>query len=307
MKRIPSTLLNLAAAMAVAVPALAYERAAEAPEPPVEPSQLFSVPTGQVVESMDLNLSGTGVLFTESGTRPMATATVGLGGIAQMELGTLALVSDLSKPNQLAAVPAAGLKVYVPLTHYAQGLAVSFQRTGTYEERASLVDYEAKLGEFFAMATLANYPLPEHATAPTAGWNGLKVKAHGGVKYIDAKLEDRDSGARAGYWRPVAGVELWKDDARARVVGELNWLVGLDADRTAGSPPAERLDGNPFPASFEVRVKPEMREAGNAIDTLALTLGGVNGVADVRYDQRWIERVDEQRLGGGTPSPPFLF
>ena len=242
MKRIPSTLLNLAAAMAVAVPALAYERAAEAPEPPVEPSQLFSVPTGQVVESMDLNLSGTGVLFTESGTRPMATATVGLGGIAQMEFGTLALVSDLSKPNQLAAVPAAGLKVYVPLTHYAQGLAVSFQRTGTYEERASLVDYEAKLGEFFAMATLANYPLPEHATAPTAGWNGLKVKAHGGVKYIDAKLEDRDSGARAGYWRPVAGVELWKDDARARVVGELNWLIGLDADRTAGSPPAERLE-----------------------------------------------------------------
>jgi cell division transport system permease protein len=53
---------------------------------------------------------------------------------------------------------------------------------------------------------------------------------------------------------------------------------------------AERLD-NPFPASFEVRLKPDMQEAGNAVDNLASALGSLNGVADVRYDRRWLTRL----------------
>lgn len=55
---------------------------------------------------------------------------------------------------------------------------------------------------------------------------------------------------------------------------------------------AERLDGNPFPASFEVRLRPDRREATEAVDLLALTLGGINGVADVRYDRRWLNRLN---------------
>lgn len=55
---------------------------------------------------------------------------------------------------------------------------------------------------------------------------------------------------------------------------------------------AERLDANPFPASFEVRLEPGMREASEAVDSLATTLGGVNGVADVRYDRRWLDRLN---------------
>ena len=56
--------------------------------------------------------------------------------------------------------------------------------------------------------------------------------------------------------------------------------------------PAEGLQSNPFPASFEVRLKPEMREATGAVDALAAALGGVAGVADVRYDRRWLNRLN---------------
>lgn len=55
---------------------------------------------------------------------------------------------------------------------------------------------------------------------------------------------------------------------------------------------AGRLESNPFPASFEVRLKPEVRDAGGAVDNLSTTLGGLRGVADVRYDRRWLARLN---------------
>jgi cell division transport system permease protein len=53
---------------------------------------------------------------------------------------------------------------------------------------------------------------------------------------------------------------------------------------------AERLD-NPFPASFEVRLEPDVQEAGNAVDNMASSVSALNGVADVRYDRRWLSRL----------------
>jgi cell division transport system permease protein len=53
-----------------------------------------------------------------------------------------------------------------------------------------------------------------------------------------------------------------------------------------------KLESNPFPASFEVQLKPAVREAGEAVDSLAGTLAAVPGVADVRYDRRWLARLN---------------
>ena len=47
---------------------------------------------------------------------------------------------------------------------------------------------------------------------------------------------------------------------------------------------------NPFPASFEVRLQPEAPDAA-AIESLAVRLAESSGVADVRYDRLWLERV----------------
>jgi cell division transport system permease protein len=115
-----------------------------------------------------------------------------------------------------------------------------------------------------------------------------------------------------GRWTESAELSVYlKDDAtpgQLQVVDELVSQSGLAARREyvtkdqaatrfkqdfpdlAGA--ADRMDSNPFPASFEVRLKPEVREAGAAVDGLASTLAGVGGVADVRYDRRWLTRLN---------------
>jgi hypothetical protein len=219
----------LAAMVAAAAPADAAERGALAPTPPVEPTNLFSIPTGHVVRSLDLDVSGTGVLLSESGSRPLFGAALGIGDIAQLEVGSLGIVSGIDKPDELVDVLSAGLRVQVPLTNYAQGLAASFQRSGTYQVTKGGVFYDAKVGEFYTVATFANFPKPEHATEPTAGWNGVKMKTHLGAKYIDARLDGANTTAGA-FWRPIGGIEIWKSDARARVVGEVNWIADFEND-----------------------------------------------------------------------------
>jgi cell division transport system permease protein len=113
-------------------------------------------------------------------------------------------------------------------------------------------------------------------------------------------------------WTESAELSVYlKDDAtvgQLKMVDELVSQSGLAASREyvskekaairfrqdfpdlAGA--ADRMDSNPFPASFEVRLKPEVREAGAAVDNLASTLAGVQGVADVRYDRRWLTRLN---------------
>jgi len=55
---------------------------------------------------------------------------------------------------------------------------------------------------------------------------------------------------------------------------------------------AERLNRNPFPASLDVRLRPEASRAEEAAEALAGTLAGSPGVADVRYDRRWLARLN---------------
>lgn len=53
---------------------------------------------------------------------------------------------------------------------------------------------------------------------------------------------------------------------------------------------ASSLEENPFPAAFEVRLRTESA-GGSAVDDLTAGLGGRDGVADVRYDRRWLARL----------------
>jgi cell division transport system permease protein len=115
-----------------------------------------------------------------------------------------------------------------------------------------------------------------------------------------------------GRWAESAELSVYlKDDARPeqiKVVEELISQSGLAADREYVSKEralmrfredfpdlaaaAQKLESNPFPASFEVRLKPSVREAETAVDTLATTVGAMAGVADVRYDRRWLSRLN---------------
>ena len=63
---------------------------------------------------------------------------------------------------------------------------------------------------------------------------------------------------------------------------------------------ATGLDANPLPASFEVRLRSNADPT--AVDALAASAAKLPGVADVRYDRQWIQRlmhaVDVVRAGG---------
>jgi cell division transport system permease protein len=50
------------------------------------------------------------------------------------------------------------------------------------------------------------------------------------------------------------------------------------------------FDDNPFPASVEVRVRPEAEQNGRA-DALVQRIATMPGVADVRYDRQWLASV----------------
>jgi cell division transport system permease protein len=50
------------------------------------------------------------------------------------------------------------------------------------------------------------------------------------------------------------------------------------------------LDSNPLPASYEVRLQPQTA-ASAPVDDLAGRLRKTAGVADVRYDRQWLERL----------------
>lgn len=124
----------------------------------------------------------------------------------------------------------------------------------------------------------------------------------------------------AARWAEAAEMSVFlKDDASAadlQMVDELVAASGLAAERQYVSkadaltrfrqefpdlaPATARLERNPFPASFEVRLRPEAQRAGEAVDGLAATLSGVAGVAEVRYDRRWLSRLNAAiRVVGG--------
>lgn len=55
---------------------------------------------------------------------------------------------------------------------------------------------------------------------------------------------------------------------------------------------AGTLESNPFPASFEVQLKADVRESTTAVDGFVSALHGMGGVADVRYDREWLARLN---------------
>lgn len=124
----------------------------------------------------------------------------------------------------------------------------------------------------------------------------------------------------AARWGEAAEMSVFlKDDAspsHVKMVDDLIAGSGLAGERQFVSkadaltkfrqefpdlaPATARLERNPFPASVEVRLRPEAQTAGEAVDALAATLSGVPAVADVRYDRRWLSRLNAAiRFVGG--------
>jgi cell division transport system permease protein len=98
----------------------------------------------------------------------------------------------------------------------------------------------------------------------------------------DAAVADREAVQKALRAEPsVAGVDqVSKDEALARFRRDFPELAPATASAT----------DNPFPASFEVRLGTSAVDT-SALESLARRVGGMTGVADVRYDRRWLDRL----------------
>lgn len=90
---------------------------------------------------------------------------------------------------------------------------------------------------------------------------------------VQSAIERSQLGASVQY--------LSKDDARKAFMASFPDLAAA-----AGS-----LDRNPFPASLEVRLTARARGNAGALDLLAESVQKMPGVADVRYDRRWLTRL----------------
>ena len=91
---------------------------------------------------------------------------------------------------------------------------------------------------------------------------------------IDALTERSGLASRREY--------VSKEQALARFKTDFPDLAG-----TAGT-----LENNPFPASFELQLRPDVRESTAAVEGLVSALSGMAGVADVRYDREWLARLN---------------
>jgi len=93
------------------------------------------------------------------------------------------------------------------------------------------------------------------------------------VKAVDAEI------AASGVGRDRS--HMTKSDAIARFRQDFPDL----------SAAADKLSRNPFPASIEVRLTPAAQASATTVDALAGKLSAMPGVADVRYDRRWLSRL----------------
>lgn len=105
---------------------------------------------------------------------------------------------------------------------------------------------------------------------------------------------------------PSDGIELAVEEIRAYPeVEEVRHVTKVEAMRNATRELPEfsdvfsALETNPLPASLEVDLAPGHRNAGDA-GAVADRLRSYGFVAEARYGQAWVERVDALRRVGGT-------
>jgi len=80
--------------------------------------------------------------------------------------------------------------------------------------------------------------------------------------------------------------------AHREYVSKQQALERFTADFPDLAPAAGSTNRSPLPASFELQLRSDVREASGAVDGLVASLSKMAGVADVRYDRQWLERLN---------------
>ncbi len=117
----------------------------------------------------------------------------------------------------------------------------------------------------------------EHLASEWSRAAGLSV-------YLDDEITEAERAAIELALRPggvIVSIEyVSRDEALQRFKTMFSELAAT----------ADGLDVNPLPASYDVRLQ-AAAGAGDAAGSLAAQIGKLPGVADVRYDREWLERL----------------
>jgi cell division transport system permease protein len=101
--------------------------------------------------------------------------------------------------------------------------------------------------------------------------------------FLDDEVNDEHRRAIEALLAPGAVVTSHEFVSKADVLARFKQMFGELAA------PADTLESNPIPASFEVRVRADA--PSGAIEALASRLRMAPGVSDVRYDREWLDRL----------------
>jgi len=162
-----------------------------------------------------------------------------------------------------------------------RAIAYSFREAGRSMWRSRGPSALAGLAIALAMLVLGTMLLlTSNIDRVLAGW--VSVAEFSVYLRDDATSDQRGEIERTIDQSGIAAAREYvsKTDAIARFRQEFTDLASVARD----------LDDNPFPASVEVRVRPEAERDGRA-GAVVPKLLTMPGVADVRYDEEWLARL----------------
>lgn len=209
----------------VPVPAPAF-----APVSYIPTYRLFTVPTADVLRSLDVCLSGGGAFSAESERSFLGRAAIGLGDVAEVEISTLAVLNALE--NSSSSIPTSAFKMRV-FSERGNRPALAWVLRGTTSWRDidnpnADVDFSTRLTRLQAVASETVGTVDVHVGI---GWADIRVKDPGGYEggpLFEGEMQRNLFSPFGGFSAPV--------NPRTTVMGEVDMVPRFDFEEGNTTP-----------------------------------------------------------------------
>lgn len=264
-----------------------------------QPARLFSVPTATVIPELTLGLTLGNSFGLQVGESFLGTASLGMGGIAELELSTVGLFAGLATGS--SAFKTAGLKVIVLGDHEVlPSVAVSLRSSNDWEREQRDEGIIRAVDEGAYVEGVRGLDYESRITNLTLSFSKVvreQTTLHGGISFSDIRYRNVASyhmlnGARyfteqtrKTRWQGFAGVSI-RMNPRTQIMGEIQTIPLFNYDRSTGSIKLDKLyigaAGVRFSLSTSWTLDAGIRYQDNFIglaDTqVRVTLNGVFGL-----------------------------
>lgn len=184
--------------------------------------RLFTVPTADVLRSLDICLNGGGAFNAESERSFLGRAAIGLGDVAEVEFSTLSVLNALKTSS--SSVPTSAFKMRV-LSERGSRPALSWVLRGTTGWRdigspIPGIDFRTRLTRLEVVASKSVGTVDVHAGV---GWADIRVKDPGGYEGGPRWTGE----LKRNLFAPFAGISV-PVNPRTTVMGEVDMVPRYD-------------------------------------------------------------------------------